>query len=98
MHEVHNTSKSTVTLPTAYGRVSILSNQKKMFEPGILSPGILKALQGQTSTIKLINHSEEATALAAEALTRIKKKGFAIVHGLGDISVEEALRRERASK
>jgi hypothetical protein len=98
MHELNNTSKSVITLPTANGRATINPNQTKRFEVGVLSAGFLKAVQGAKSTLKLTNHSEEAAKLAADALKNIKKKGFAIVHGSGDISVEEALRREKAAR
>jgi hypothetical protein len=98
MHELHNTSKSVITLPTANGRATINPDQKKRFEPGVLTAGFLKAIQGAKSTLKLTNHSDEAAKLAAAALKNIKKKGFAIVHGAGDISVEEALRREKAAR
>jgi hypothetical protein len=98
MHELHNTTRSVITLPTANGRATINPNQTKRFEPGVLSAGFLKAVQGAKSALKLSNHSDEAVKLAADALKNIKRKGFAIVHGAGDISVEEALRREKAAR
>lgn len=98
MHELHNTGKSALTFPTGNGRATILPNQTKTFQPGLLGSGFLKAIQGARSVLKLKNTSPEADKLAAEAAARIKRKGFAIVHGAGDISVEEALRREHAPR
>jgi hypothetical protein len=98
MHELHNTSRSIITIPTTNGRVPINPDQKKRFEPGVLTAGVLKAVQGEKSVLKLINSSEQAVKNAADALKNIKKRGFAIVHGAGDISVEEALRREKGAR
>jgi hypothetical protein len=98
MHELHNTTRSVISIPTANGRTPINPDQKKRFEPGVLSAGVLKAVQGAKSALKLTNLSDEATKRATDALKNIKKKGFAIVHGSGDISVEEALRRENAPR
>jgi hypothetical protein len=98
MHELHNTSKSVLTIPTANGRATIMPDQKKKFDVGILGAGLLKAVQGARSTLRLANLSGDAEAAAATALKNIKKKGFAIVHGSGDISVEEALAREKRAR
>lgn len=99
MHEITNTNRATNrTVPTTSGRVILAPGEKKSFAPGSLSAGLLRVISNAKSDLKLNNLTDDAVELVKKALGRVKKRGFAIVHGQGDITVEEALRRENSPR
>jgi hypothetical protein len=96
MHEITNTNRQTPrTIPTDGGRVTLAPGEKKKFAVGSLSAGLLRVISHVKSDLKLDNISAEAKELATVALARVKKRGFAIVHGSAELTVEQALARER---
>jgi hypothetical protein len=96
MHEIHNTNRfSPRTFMAADQQVTLAPGEKKKFPVGSLSAGLMRVISHAKSDLKLDHLTEEAKKLAAKVLAFAKKpRGFAIVHGAGDVSVAEQLRRE----
>lgn len=96
MHEITNANRNSPRSFNAGGvHTTLTPGETKSFAPGALSAGLLRVISAARSDLKLKNLSEEAAALTKTALARVKAKTFQIVHGAGDITVEEALRREK---
>jgi hypothetical protein len=99
MHEIHNTNTTTPrTIPTDRGPYTLRPGEKKSFPVGAIGAGVLRTISSERSDVKVNHTSPDAEKAAADALSRVKKKNFYIVHGSGDRTVEEALAAENAPR